>query len=295
MHVVTYGGLAIGVIGVSAAAIFIRLAGDAPAMTVATYRMGISALVVAIPTLTIARGQLGSVTSKDLRWLLLAGLFLAAHFATWITSLELTSVASSVLLVTTTPVFVAIGSHWGLRERVSMTIAAAVALSLAGGVVLAWDQTGDNSRLLGNGLALTGSICAAGYMLVGRKVRSHIPLLPYVTIVYAAAAVVLLVSTVTAGQPLIGFSVETYLWMILVALIPQVIGHTGLNWALAHLNATVVTLSVRAEPIIATLLAIPVLDETPGWAVLPGGALILAGVGVAIRAQLRIGDSAASV
>lgn len=290
-----YGGLAIGVAGVSVAAILIRLAGDAPAMTVGTYRMGISALVVAVPTLTMARGQLGNITSKDLRWLLLAGLFLAAHFATWITSLELTSVANSVLLVTTTPVFVAIGSHWGLRERVSTTIAAAVALSLAGGVVLAWGQGGDNSQLLGDGLALAGSVCAAGYMLVGRKVRGHIPLLPYVTIVYATAAVVLLVSTVSMGQPLTGFSGETYLWMVLVALIPQVIGHSGLNWALAHLNATVVTLSVRAEPVIATLLAIPVLGEVPGWAVLPGGALILAGVGVAIRAQLRMSGPAASV
>ena len=292
---VIYGGLAIGIAGISVAAVLIRLAGDAPAMTIAAYRMGISALVVAVPTLTVARGQLGSVTSKDVPWLLLAGLFLAAHFATWITSLELTSVANSVLLVTTTPVFVAIGSHWGLRERVSAAIAAAVTLSLAGGLVLAWGQGGDNPQLLGDGLALAGSVCAAGYLLVGRKVRNRIPLLPYVTIVYGAAAVILLASTASMGEPLTGFSSETYLWMVLVALVPQVIGHSGLNWALAHLNVTIVTLAVRVEPVIATLLAILILNETPSWAVLPGGAFILAGAGVAIRAQLRISGTTASV
>ena len=281
-----YGGLILGVAGVSVAAILIRLADTEP-LTVAAYRMGIAALVVSAVGLAFARREFRRIKRGDIPWLLAGGMLLALHFAAFITSLNLTSVANSVLLVTTTPIFVAIGAHWGLRERVSRPMAAAVALSLAGGVVLAFGDLDGGSQLAGDLLAILGAVAAAGYLLIGRKVRGHVPLLPYITVLYATSAVLLLSGALAAGSPLTGLPASTYFWMVMVALVSQVIGHSALNWALAHMTATIVALSVRVEPVVATLLAIPVLNETPPWTVGPGGALVLVGVFLAVRAEQR--------
>ena len=146
-----------------------------------------------------------------------------------------------------------------------------------------WD--GDGRRLLGDGLALAGAVAVSGYIILGRRIRRHVANLPYVTVVYSAAAVMLLAMAVGSGAPMLGLPVETYLWMGLAALLPQAVGHSLLNWSLGHLSATKVTLMVRAEPVIATLLAAPVLGEIPPWTVVPGGLLVMAGVYLAIRAE----------
>ena len=282
---VPYGGLALGVASVSVAAILIRLADTEP-LTVAAYRMGIAALVVSTVTLATAPGQLRRLTTTDMPWLLLAGAFLAAHFAAFIASLDYTTVASSVLLVTVAPIFVALGSHWGLRERVGTTVALALLLSVAGGVVMAvGDWRGDEERLLGDGLALLGALAAAGYLLVGRRVRGRVPLLPYITVVYSTAAVLLVASALAGGSPLSGHPTDAYFWMLLLALIPQVVGHSALNWVLAHFSAIVVSLSIRVEPLVATGLAVVVLSEVPPWTVIPGGLLVLAGVYLAVGSR----------
>ena len=266
---------------VSVAAIFIRLADTEP-LTIAAYRLSMGAVLVAVPTLLRARPQLRALRRADMPLLVLSGLFLAAHFASWITSLSLTSVASSVLLVTTTPVFVALASHLWLRERVGRLTAAAVALTLAGGAVLAVGG-GEEQRLLGDGLALLAAVAVAGYILAGRRARSRIANLPYVTVVYSVTAVVLLVAAVGTGAPMLGLPAETYFWIAASALFPQAIGHTLLNWGLGHASATSVATAVRAEPVVATLLAILVLGEIPPWTAVPGGALVLTGVYLAIR------------
>ena len=284
---VLWGWIGVGVASVSVASIFIRLADTEP-LTFAAYRLTLGAALVAVPTLLRARPQLRALRRDDVALLVLSGSFLAAHFASWVTSLSLTSVASSVLLVTTTPVFVALASHLFLRERVSSLTAAAVALTLAGGAVLAvggW--AGEERRLLGDGLALLGAIAVAGYILAGRRARSRIDNLPYVTVVYTVAAVALLIAAAGTGAPMLGLPAETYFWIGMSALIPQAVGHTLINWSLAHASATNVTLAVRAEPVIATLLAIVVLGEIPPWTVVPGGALVLAGVYLAIQSETR--------
>jgi drug/metabolite transporter (DMT)-like permease len=284
-----YAWLAVGVASVSAAAIFIRLA-DAEPMTVAAYRMALGAALVAAPTLARARPALRAVRRADLPLLALSALFLAGTTLSFTASLSLTSVASSVLLVTTAPVFVAAGSHLLLRERVGRLTAAAVAVSLAGGAVLAlgaWD--GESRRLMGDGLALMGAITVAAHMIVGRRLRRHIANLPYITIVYAIAGALLLGSAIASGAPMLGLSAETYFWIALAAVLPQAVGHSLLNWSLGHMPATNVALAVRVEPIVATLLAIPVLGEVPPWTVVPGGALVLAGVYLAIRGEASSG------
>ena len=280
-----YIGVAAGVISVSLASIFIRLA-DAPPLTVAAYRMGIAAAVVGLASVAVGRGQFRTVRRTDLPLLAVSGLFLAAHFALWITSLSYTSIASSVLLVTTTPVFVAIAGHVFLADRVGRLTILAVLSSMAGGVIIAaGDWAEGERRLLGDVLALGGAIAVGGYMLVGRRVRASIPTLPYVTVVYGVAAVVLLLAAIAAGAPLLGLPGESYVWMAMAALAPQVVGHSLLNWALGHWPAVNIALAVRAEPVLASLLAIPILGEVPAWTALPGGALLLLGVSLAIRSD----------
>lgn len=284
---IVYAWLAVGVASVSAAAIFIRLA-DAEPMTVAAYRMAVGAALVAAPTLARARPALRAVRRDDGALLALSAVFLAGTTFSFTTSLSLTSVASSVLLVTTAPVFVAVGSHLLLRERVGRLTAAAIAVSMAGGLVLAlgaWD--GEGRRLVGDALALMGAITVAAHMIAGRRLRGRIANLPYITIVYAIAGALLLGSAIASGAPMLGLSVETYFWIAMAAVLPQAVGHSLLNWSLGHMPATNVALAVRVEPIVATLLAIPVLGEVPPWTVVPGGALVLAGVYLAIRGEAR--------
>ncbi|MBM3939519.1 MAG: DMT family transporter [SAR202 cluster bacterium] len=284
----TYGWLAVGVLSVSGASIFIRLA-DAPSLAIAALRMLIASAVVAGGALLLARDGLRRLTRDDVKWLAVSGLFLAAHFAAWITSLDYTSVASSVLLVTTTPIFTAVGSVVFLRERVSGAMAVAIALTMAGGFLLALDNSGGERHLLGDALALLGAVAVAGYWMVGRKVRGHIGILPYVAVVYPVAALTLLAVAMMFQTPIAGLPASAYGWIALAALLPQVVGHSLLNWSLAHVPPIVVTIAVRGETVVATLLAIPILGEVPGWTVVPGGALLLAGALLAIRDERATG------
>ena len=281
---VVYAWVAVGVVSVSGAAIFIRLADTEP-MTFASYRLLLGALFVALPTVLRARGDLRGLGRFELSLLVASGLFLAAHFASWVTSLSYTSVASSVLLVSTAPVLVAVASRFLLRERVGALTVWAIALSLAGGAVLALGAWVGERQLLGDALALLGAVTYGAYMLLGRRIRGSVGNLAYVTVVYATAGVVLLVAAVASGAPMLGLSVETYFWIGMSALLPQAIGQTLLNWSLAHVSATNVTLSVRAEPVIATLVALPVLGEVPPWTVIPGGVLVMLGVYLAVRSE----------
>jgi drug/metabolite transporter (DMT)-like permease len=275
------------------AAIFIRLADTEP-MTVATYRMLIGAAIVSVPALVRSRREVFGLRSAEV--LLLAGsaACLAAHFATWTWSLSLTTVASSVLLVTTTPIFVAIASHFFLRDRLNRLTIAAIVVSLVGGAILSFgDWDGDGRRLLGDALALAGAIAVSGYMLVGRRMRAGMGNLSYISVVYSMAGVALLIGAVASGAPMLGLPWETYFWIGMAALFPQAIGHSLLNWSLAHTSATNVSLAVRAEPVVSTLVAIPVLGEVPSWTVVPGGALLLMGVYLAIRSDVARGLRAA--
>ena len=217
-----------------------------------------------------------------------SALCLAFHFAFWIASLSHTSVASSVVIVTANPILVAIAAHVLLRESLTRSTAAGIGLGLAGGVVIAlgdWDL-GDR-RLYGDGLALLGAVAVAGYYIIGRDLRREMPVLAYVAPVYGLAAAVLLATAGATGVALSGFSGETYVYLALLALVPQLLGHSSLNWALGHLPATLVAVAVMAEPVGATLLAWAVLDETPPVTAVAGGALILVGVYLALRSQRR--------
>lgn len=276
-------GLVIGVLAVSTASTFIRLAqASIPSLAVAAWRLTIASLLLAPLALTRCRAEWRALSRRQWGWAIASGVILAIHFYTWITSLELTSVAASVVLVTTAPLFVAVISHFVLDERLTLPVIIGLVVALVGSIVIGvGDLSGGGHQLAGDGLALIGAVAVALYMLIGRSLRARLSLLGYIFPVYGTAALTLMSLALLSGTPLTGYPSRVWLWLALMALIPQIVGHSSLNWALGHLPATYVSLSVLLEPIGSTLLAWLILAEPPTWAAVIGGALILAGVVIA--------------
>jgi drug/metabolite transporter (DMT)-like permease len=278
-----YSVLAIGVISVSFAAVFIRLA-DAPSLVIAAYRMCLAALILAPFAITLSGKELRQVSGKNLAMMLLAGAFLALHFGLWIASLSYTSVATSVVLVTATPIFVAITSYLLFKEKLTIKIILGIVISIGGSVLIGYGNWNiGTSQLLGAGLALAGALAVAGYLLIGRRLRRTTGLLSYTFVTYSSAAILLMITALTSRYSLSGYSGTTYLMFVLLALIPQILGHSSLNWSLKFIPATMITIAVLGEPIIATILAIFVLNESPTLTEIIGGTLILGGIFIAFR------------
>ena len=289
--------LLLGILAVSTASIFIRYAQPgASALTIAAGRLVLATLVLAPLALTRHRPALARLTAREWRLALLAGVFLAAHFALWITSLEHTTVASSVVLVTTTPLWVGLLSPLVLREPLTRRLTLGIALALAGGAVVGLGDTGGShaagtgaglagaagsGALLGDLLALAGAWMMAGYLMVGRRLRAGLTLVPYVFVVYGMAAVVLTLAMAATGHSLFGLAPNTCLWLVLLALVPQLLGHSSFNWALRYLPASFVAIALLGEPVGSTALAYGLLHEVPTPLKLGGAALILAGIAVA--------------
>ncbi len=283
--------LAAGVLVVSTASILIRwLQADAvPSLAIAAWRLAFAALVLAPLVLARCRAELGALAWRDWGLAVASGAFLAAHFATWILSLEYTSVASSVALVTTNPIWIGIASWFLFRERLGAVMVLAIALAIAGSaVIFLTDATDAAARAgapaLGNALAVVGSLAVCGYLLIGRRLRRGMSLLAYVGVVYATAAVCLVFVAIAAGAPLGGFAPGSWLMLLALAIGPQLLGHTSFNWALKYLAATLVALAVLGEPIGSTALAWLLLGEPVGPVKLAGMALLLGGIFLAARA-----------
>jgi drug/metabolite transporter (DMT)-like permease len=281
--------LIVGVLVVSAASIFIRLAqAGADSLAVAAWRLTLASAVLAPFALATSRSELRGLTRKECVLILAAGVLLALHFATWISSLALTSVAASVVLMTTHPLLVGVMSHFLLKERLTPPMIAGVAVAFGGSTIIGLGDLGQGThRLTGDLLALAGGLTVAGYFLIGRKLRARLSLLGYVFPVYATAALVLMGTAIVARVPLSGYTGSTWLWLLVLALGPQILGHSSLNYALRQLSATYVTLAVLAEPIGSALLAWAVLGERPTLAGAIGGGLILAGIAVATWGEPR--------
>jgi len=286
-----------GILAVSTASIFIRFAQrEAPSLVVAAFRLTLASLILAPLALTRYRGELRALTRRELLPGLLSGFFLALHFATWISSLEYTTVASSVVLVTTTPLWVALLSPLILREANGKTVVIGMLLALIGGgfVGISDSCTWQNglvcpplstfvrgTAFFGDFLALCGAWMAAGYILIGRRLRARMSLIPYIFVVYGMAAIVLLIILGVSRERVFGYLPLTYLWLLLLAIVPQLLGHSTFNWALRYLPASLVSITLLGEPIGSTILAFIILKESPTLLKIAGAVLILAGIYVA--------------
>jgi drug/metabolite transporter (DMT)-like permease len=215
---------------------------------------------------------------------LLSGAFLALHFALWISSLSYTSVATSVVLVTANPIFVAIASYFLFKESLNRQTILGITISIIGSVFIGYSnwRLGFNP-LLGGILAFLGALTVAGNLLIGRRLRRSIGLLSYASLTYSSAAILLLISTFIVGYKLFGYSADTYLMLLLLAVVPQLIGHSSVNWSLRFVPATLVTLAILGEPVGSTALALLILNETPSLSEICGGILVLSGIFIAFR------------
>lgn len=277
--------LLVGVLAMAWASILIRWAA-APPLVVGAGRMTAAALILAPFAWRQGMAEWHSLSRREWLLLVLAGVALGLHFASWITSLGMTSVASSVVLVSATPLFVALATPLVLRERVPWVLALSVILAMAGSAIIGMaDAHAIGGALTGDLLALNGALMASVYMLVGRRLRRKLSLLAYIWPVYGLAAVVLLVGCALAGQPLAGYSPRVYGLLVLLALGPQIVGHSSANWALRYLSPTFVTVAILGEPLGATVLALLLLGERPSPTLLLGGAILLLGIGLAIHSE----------
>jgi drug/metabolite transporter (DMT)-like permease len=289
-----YGGIAVAVVAVSTSAILIKFStaqAGGHFLSVAAGRMVLSALLLAPLALTLGRRELLALPRKDILIMVGIGAVLAAHFSLWIASLGRTSVASSVVLVTSHPVLVAIVGHFALRERLSAVNAAGIALGLTGvGILARGDAGAGASTLMGDLLAFLGGVCAGVYILGGRHTRQRVSLWVYAFVVYSFCAVFLLVGVAATREPLLGLPASDWWLFLAMALVPSILGHTMYNWSLKHVPAAVVSVSLLGEPIGSTLLAFLIFGEVPPQLAIVGGAIILVGI---VLATWRLGASKA--
>ncbi len=257
-----------GIIAISLGSILIRLTDDVHPIMIATYRLLFSSLIL-IPIFKIKKLSFAGFSKREWFLCTLSGIFLALHFITWISSLQYTSVANSVVLVTMNPVFVGIFSYLLLKEKLSMSLITGISLSIGGSIILTFCKTNGNistipinNPLLGNSLALTGAIMASFYIIIGSKIRVKHDLLTYITLVYSIAAIVLVLTSIFLALPFYGFKSSSYIYMLLLAILPQLVGHTSFNWALKHLKPNMVAVVTMGEPVGATILAYFIFRET---------------------------------
>lgn len=279
--------LAIGIFASSLAAIFIRHAQNegVPSIVIAGGRVLLAALLLTPVALMrpshreqirhLRRGHAALVTA--------AGGFLALHFATWVSSLEYTTVLISVVLVSTTPIWAALLEVLVLKTRLSQVVIIGLIIVMLGGLLIGLSggdthTSSSDKPLLGAALSVAGAITAAAYMIIGRKLRPALALAPYIWMVYGVAAITLILMTGFSGETITGHSTTGYLWIVAMALFPQLTGHSSINYALAYLPATYVSLALQLEPILSTLFAYIIFSEAPGFLQIIGGIIIIAGV-----------------
>jgi len=271
--------LMIATITVSFAAIFIKSSG-APSIIIAFYRKAFATLLL-LPFLFIyGREALSKLSRRQACEIVTAGVGLAFHFWLWIESLKHVSVANSVLLVTAHPLLVGALSVRLLGERMESSQWAGMGIALGGiAMITAGDwKTGVGQELIGDLLALLGMVAFAAYLLIGRRLRQGLPTLVYVVPVYGVSALVLLLIVMVMSTPLIGYPAQDWAIFLALAVVCTIGGHTLYNYSLAHVPASLVSVTLLGEPVLSSLFAWLLLSEVPGWFVLPGGILVLMGI-----------------
>lgn len=287
----TYGALTLGVVSISFAAVFIRLAAG-PAASVAALRLVFATLIL-LPFVIFSRKTRNAIITLrrgEKGLLVLAGLFLALHFLSWIASLSFTGITSSIVLVTMSPIFIEIYSVTVRGEKTSARVWIGLGLAVAGSVILGGGNIaagGENWK--GDLLAVAGAVAVAGYFIVGSRLRPKLPLLAYIFPVYGTAALFLTLAAPLLGSGLATLPATTYFYCFLMALVCQVTGHSMFNWALRRMRTTLVAMATLGEPIGTTMLAWLILRETPLSTEILGGVVILAGVFVVLTGKsLRV-------
>jgi drug/metabolite transporter (DMT)-like permease len=292
--IISYSVLFLGVVCASSGAIFIRFAQSdgAGSLEIAAYRLLFSTIILTPIILSRYTREIQALSKSILLTIILGGCFLAVHFATWITSLQYTTIASSVVFVSSTPIWVCLYTVIVKKEKLSTGLIIGLFLALVGGTIIAlsdsciFTQQGmkcsisfaGSKAFIGNGLALLGAVMAAGYLLVGKEVRQKISLTPYIFLVYGIAAVLLTITSLSFSLQIIQIPVQSIVWLVCLAVFPQLVGHTSYNWSLKRFSTAYVSIAMQGEPIGSTLLGVLLFKEIPTPVKVLGVAIIMVGI-----------------
>jgi len=287
--------LPLAILAISTASIFIRFAQESmSSLVIATYRLTFASLILMPFMIGKTIRSLKDLGNKEYLLLAASGLFLAMHFLVWIVSLEYTSIVASVVLVTTTPIWVSIFSPYFTGDKPSRKFWLGLIVAMAGVIVISFAGNSDSNgfrvdifdqRLLGNGLALLGAVCAAFYVLIGKIMRNTLDNPVYTFSVYSTASIALLSATILLPTQSLAIQSSDLGWLLLLALIPQLIGHSLINRFLGSLPAHEVSLFLLGEPVGSALLAMVLLQEIPTLIEVTGSVIILIGIIIAITAS----------
>lgn len=283
--------LGIGLVAISFGAVLARFAQGfgLPSLAIAAMRLGFATLLITPVAVWRSRRVLLAMTRRQGLLALGAGFFLALHFATWISSLEYTSVASSTALVTTNPLWIGLASFLIFRETPTRMMMGGIALSFAGSLFIFWSDSqtasAGSNPMFGNLLALIGSWCFSAYLLIGRRLRAGLGLPAYIWLAYGAAALFLFAASGIGGVELVALSGSAWLVLLAMALGPQLLGHTAYNWSLRYVSATFVAVVTLGEPVGSALMAFIIFGE--GFAPLQfvGFSLLLMGIYLAAKGE----------
>ncbi|RPJ16593.1 MAG: DMT family transporter [Desulfobacteraceae bacterium] len=283
--------LGIGVAAVSTGAIFARLA-EAPPIVIAAYRVGLASLIIAPVAWIRAKDEIMNLSKREILLAALSGFFLALHFAAWITSLSYTSIANSVVLVNTNPLWVGLLTRLVTGDKLKKASVAGIIISVTGAAIIgAGDYAAGYNALLGDFLAVIGGICAAFYLLIGRNLRGKLSLEAYIMVCYGSAAVFLWFAVLSLGMRITGYSSTTVASFFGLAVVSQIIGHTCFNWALRWFTPGLVAVTLLGEPIGSTMLAYFIFGEKLTVLKLTGGCLILAAIYISASAEMGKADN----
>ncbi|KAA0258345.1 DMT family transporter [Deferribacter autotrophicus] len=279
--------LLFGIISVSFAAIFVRFCDDVPAIMIATYRLVIASVILNVIYFRKGKKRF-QFRKKDFVYGFLGGGFLTLHFIAWFQSLKYTSVASSVVLLSTGPIFVAILSYLILKEKQEKEIIIAIIFAIIGTAVLAFGDTNFEIRfgekaLIGDSFAIMAAFFVSLYLLIGSRLREKMDIMSYIVLVYTFAAIILLVTSLILRIPFTGYEPKSYVFMVLLAVVSQNLGHTAFNWALRYLKTSMVAITTLGEPVIASVLAYFIFGESIDKYKFIGIILIFAAIIIASR------------
>lgn len=274
-----YVAVVIGVIAVSTSAIFVKLANDAPVGIIAFYRLFLAVLIMAPIIFMKYKQEIRQIAKRDWVFATLSGMFLALHFILWFESLNYTSVASSVVLITIQPVFAFIGTYFFFGERFSVAAIISVLITLFGSFIIGWgDFQISGLALFGDILALLGAIVITAYFLLGQKLRRGLSLMPYTFIIYGISTVMLLIYNIIVGNNFISYSSTHWGLFLALAIIPTFLGQMLFNWALKWMSTSTISMAIVFEPIVATLFAYLILDEIVTSSQWLGGTIVIFGL-----------------
>lgn len=273
-----YIPIMIGVLSVALSAIFVKLA-TADAGVIAFYRMLFSVLIMLPFFLIKYRHEIFLLGKRDWIFSTIAGVFLSFHFILWFESLNYTSVASSTVLVTLQPIFAFAGTYFFFKERLSFKTILSAAIAILGSVIISWgDFKLSGTAFYGDMLALVACALITGYLLFGQDIRQRLSLITYTFVVYSISTLTLFFYVIIKGESFGPYPSNDWFWFIMLALIPNLLGHTLFNWSLKWVSTNVISIAILFEPVGASILAFYVFNETLVTSQVVGGLIVISGI-----------------